>query len=109
MKFLLTIVLLLLISLPGYTQKKVRPAPTKPVIRATVTVKGDGNAPPVYSEETDAGVWNEFASKDGRVHVLLPARTSDVEWLYEDVRGVEAGFLTARSKSARYQIVTRPS
>ena len=109
MKFIFAIALLPLITLHALPQKKAKPTVTKPVIRATVTVKGDGNAAPVYPAETDKGIWNEFASKDGRMRILLPARSNDVEWYYEDVRGIEAGFLTVRSKFARYQVVTRPS
>lgn len=110
MKFLFATGLLILISSAALPQKKGKPSAAKPVIRATVTVKGDSTAPPpVYPAETDEGIWNEFASKNERLKVLLPARAKNVEWSYEDIRGAEAAFLTTRSKSARYQVVTRPS
>ncbi|HVF31381.1 MAG TPA: hypothetical protein VNA22_10440 [Pyrinomonadaceae bacterium] len=80
MKPVVVAVVILLFVGTALTQKK-RTSARKPTIKATVTIKGDGNFPPPprLAEENEAGLWNEFRLEKHRARILFPAKPGDVE------------------------------
>lgn len=110
MKFLLIPVLVIsaVLSAEGQTRKKSIKS-KRPVVRATVTVKADPYKPPIYPNETDDGVWNEYSSKDGKIKLTFPA---PVEKLYDDSEPQNDGRLiismSAYTKNGSYRLLVRP-
>ena len=92
-----------------FAQAKRTKSPTKPpVIRATVTVKGDGNyAPPKVRRETDAGIWNLRSFPEHGVKIELPAKREEV---FDEVTPIEDGKVWEYSSStefASYRLIVR--
>lgn len=110
MKFLLITILTILASLATSAQSQKKPTKAKkPVVRATVTVKGEPHVPHVYPNETDDGIWNEYSTKDGVIKITFP---SVLEKLRNSSESRDDGqifiSLTAPTNNGSYELLTRP-
>jgi hypothetical protein len=106
--FVFLVVLLASGSIPA--QKRGKPVAKKPVIRATVTVKGDGAYKPiVLPSENDSGVWNSVELTEHKVKIDFPSKGEEV---LEDaeVFDIDIGKVwsySAETKHATYRLMVR--
>ena len=114
MKFCLRSLLVVLIAVvaSGVAAAQTRRKPIqvkKPVITATVTVKGEPYAPPVFPAETDEGIWNDVQIGDGRINLTFPSTPETLEKSADVLEsGGQLASVSAYTKHGSYKAYTRP-
>lgn len=102
------IILLTIWVAESVLSQKSRPARTQkaPVIRETVTVKGNLPPSPAPINESDSGVWRSFAFSEHRLTLEFPARIGEtIENEVADSEGIWT--YSAATERATYRIMVR--
>lgn len=88
--------------------KRTKPPIKPPVIRATVTVKGDDNyKPPAVRRETDAGIWNLLSFPEHGVKIELPSKREEVFDEVSQIRGGKLWEYSSSTEFASYRLFAR--
>lgn len=109
MKFCGAILVFLLCGAISVTAQRSKPVRKKlPVIRATVTVKGDGNhKPPEYVDESAAAAWNLFEMPEHALKISAPAKTGDFEHEKTKLEDGAVWEYSTYTKNAVYSLMIR--
>src|SRR5688500_16793827 len=80
----------------------------KPLVRATVTIKGEPYKPPVYPPENEPALWNEYSTKDGSIVATFPSERGKLSDDSEVLDNREFFLpIAANTKNATYQLSAR--
>ena len=101
------IVCLAMVSVQSQTRKKASKT-RKPVVRATVTIKGEPYEPRVYPSESDPNIWNEFTFRNEFIKISFPAIPGELEDSFESPEVDEPLLIaSATTKNASYKLMAR--